>query len=59
MTPTTRAIIENDIRAAVDNAVLAYGADPAEVLAILQGLAEDEAQFQAEVGPESPAPEGA
>ena len=48
MTNTTREIIENDIRAAFDNAVL-IGADPAAVLAILQQMVEDEARYQAEV----------
>jgi len=47
MTNTTREIIENDIRAAFDNAIL-IGADPAAVLAILQQMVEDEAQFQSE-----------
>ena len=48
MTNTTREIIENDIRAAFDNAVL-IGADPAAVLAILQQMVEDEARYQAEM----------
>ena len=48
MTRTTREIIENEIRAAVDNAVTNYGADAAAVLAILQQVAEDEAQYQAD-----------
>jgi hypothetical protein len=48
MTPTTRGIIENSIRAAIDGAIL-DGADPADVLAILQGLTEDEANFQADL----------
>ena len=43
---TTRALVEDEIRAAVDRAVTELGVSPEVVLEILQGVTRGEEQFQ-------------
>ena len=45
-TDTTRDIVRDEIRAAVDRAVIEMGVDPAVVLEILKDVTSDEEQFQ-------------